>query len=125
MDTRSPWPSTTPTVPDQGKALWTIRYLWSAAADHLLADEPLDAAPGEAEDVLWALADHLGTVRDLSRYNAPAGTTTILNHRTFDSFGNLQRAWQTADCPHPTPPTTHPCGLASGVHAGPPAAFPG
>jgi RHS repeat-associated protein len=42
--------------------------------------------------VLWPLADHLGTLRDLAAYD-PQGTpgqeTSLASHRTFDSFGNL------------------------------------
>jgi RHS repeat-associated protein len=35
------------------------------------------------------LTDHLGTARDLAEYNAGTDTTSITNHRVFDSFGNL------------------------------------
>jgi RHS repeat-associated protein len=44
---------------------------------------------GQEGQVLWALTDNLGTVRDLAEYNAATNTTTIVNHRTFDAFGNM------------------------------------
>lgn len=39
--------------------------------------------------MLWTLLDHQNTVRDLAVYDAVLQETTIANHRTFDSFGNL------------------------------------
>ena len=59
------------------------RYLWGDQVDQLFADEN---ALGE---VVWPLADHLNTARDLASYDAGTDTTTIENHRTFDSFGEL------------------------------------
>ena len=35
------------------------------------------------------MADNLGTIRDLATYNAQTGVTSIVNHRVYDSFGNL------------------------------------
>jgi len=70
------------------------RYLWGAAVDQILADEQLSPLPpgeGQGEGgydlttpgpVVWPLADHLGTVRDLATYDAPTATTTVANHRT-------------------------------------------
>jgi RHS repeat-associated protein len=81
------------------------RYLWNPqAVDHLFADEALSHTPpaegqtGEGEDydlttpgnVLWALTDHENTIRDLATYNAGTDTTTVANHRIFDSYGNLE-----------------------------------
>jgi RHS repeat-associated protein len=64
------------------------RYLWNpAAVDQLLADEKVTSAVAGA--VLWPLADHMGTIRDLASYNSTTNTTTIENHRVYDSFGNL------------------------------------
>ena len=41
------------------------RYLWNpAAVDQLLADEQV-SHPATAGDVLWALGDHLNSVRDV------------------------------------------------------------
>ena len=51
--------------------------------DELFADED---ALGE---VLWALSDRQGTVRDLAGYDAATDTTTVVNHRVYDSFGDL------------------------------------
>lgn len=60
------------------------RYLWNpAAVDQLLADEQI-ATPAAAGEVLWALTDHLGSVRDVVGSN---GTLRI--HKNFDSFGNV------------------------------------
>ena len=72
----------------QGDPQLTHRYLWGAAVDQILADEQV-TDPALEGDVLWALTDQLGTVRDLAQYDPATDTTTIGNHRTFDSFGNL------------------------------------
>jgi len=73
------------------------RYLWGQAVDQILADETVD--DGGAEDVLWALTDHLNTVRDLASYNAGTDETTIANHRVYDAFGNLKSETNSAvDC---------------------------
>jgi RHS repeat-associated protein len=67
----------------------THRYFWNpVAVDQLLADETV-TDPETAGSVLWPLADHLGTIRDLASYNSTTDTTTIENHRVYDSFGNL------------------------------------
>ncbi len=61
------------------------RYLWNAQAiDHLFADENVADA-----EVLYALTDHQGSVRDLVSYDAQNDVTTIENHRVYDSYGNL------------------------------------
>ena len=89
------------------------RYLWQAnAVDQLLADEQLLSATGSASggeggsdgydlsapgDVLFALTDQLGTVRDLATYDN--GITSIANHRIYDSFGDLTSETNAAvDC---------------------------
>jgi len=63
-----------------------------------LADEQVhwDAANGDTitDALLWALSDNLGTVRDLAlaEYDSngdPTGTATVVNHRTFDAFGQV------------------------------------
>jgi len=38
---------------------------------------------------LWPLADHLGTARDLALYDSVSESTSVANHRQYDSFGNL------------------------------------
>lgn len=92
------------------------RYLWGPAVDQILADEqvfPLPVGEGQGEGlaavqgggqaraqgegpnltmastVLWPLTDHLGTVRDLARYNPDTDRTTIVNHLTYDAFGQM------------------------------------
>lgn len=78
------------------------RYLWGPAVDQLLSDERthLDGAGTLAtDDLLWALGDQLGTVRDLAICDAATGVTSVANHRDFDSFGNLKaQANAAVDC---------------------------
>jgi len=57
------------------------RYLHGPAVDQILADEQASG------DVLWPLADNLGTVRDLAEYDA--GVTVVVNHLKYDAFGNV------------------------------------
>jgi RHS repeat-associated protein len=74
------------------------RYLWGPQVDQLLADEQYGSTAGGASspasgpgNTLWALADHLGTIRDIADFDTAAnpGVFSIVNHRVFDSFGNL------------------------------------
>ncbi len=66
------------------------RYLWNpAAVDQLMADEHV-TTPDTPGTILWPLADHLGTIRDLAAYDSATDATTVVNHRTFDAYGNLQ-----------------------------------
>jgi len=58
------------------------RYLWGPAIDQLMADENL-----VDDEVLWALADQVGTIRDIARLDN--GQFSAVNHRVYDSFGNL------------------------------------
>lgn len=62
------------------------RYLWGPQVDQLLADEQVTST-GSAGNILWALGDNLGTIRDIA--DLSGGTTTITNHRRFGSYGNL------------------------------------
>ena len=74
----------------------TDRYLYGAAVDQLLADEQYSigfgpavnaTSPGTLEGTtLWALTDHLGSVRDLVDNNG-----VIREHNVYDSFGKLVR----------------------------------
>ena len=59
------------------------RYLWGAAVDQLMADE------NALGDVLYPLADHLNTVRDLAEYDSAENATTILDHIKYESFGKV------------------------------------
>jgi RHS repeat-associated protein len=72
----------------------SYRYLWNpAAVDQLLAAEEIIYEPWHlppTSKVLWPLGDHLGTLRDIVEYDAATDTTTPVNHRIYDSFGNLK-----------------------------------
>jgi RHS repeat-associated protein len=61
----------------------THRYLHGPAVDQVFADEDALA------EILWGLPDNQGTIRDVADYDAASDTTTITNHRSFDSFGNM------------------------------------
>ena len=56
----------------------THRYLWGAAVDQLLADDP---AVGE---LLWTLGDHEQTIRDVIDNQG-----NVELHREYDSFGKI------------------------------------
>ncbi|NEQ48275.1 MAG: RHS repeat-associated core domain-containing protein [Leptolyngbya sp. SIOISBB] len=56
----------------------SIRYLHGPQVDQVLAQED------ELGATQWLLGDHLGTIKDIV---GEAGN--LLNHRTFDSYGNL------------------------------------
>jgi RHS repeat-associated protein len=65
------------------------RYLYGSAVDEILAVE--DAV----DDVLWGLADHEGTIRDIVD-----STGTVQEHRQYDTFGQIvSPANPTADFP--------------------------
>ena len=77
------------------------RYLWDPVVDQVLADEqlsPLPVGEGQGEgfdlahagNVVWPLADNLGTARDLAITDPQTGATTVANHRVFDTYGNLK-----------------------------------
>jgi RHS repeat-associated protein len=76
--------STTPL----GVANLSHRYLWGPAVDQILAGEQVTSLtqPG---DVLLPLTNNVGTACDLAQYNPGTGTTTVVDHRVYDSFGNL------------------------------------
>ena len=61
----------------------TNRYLHGPAVDQILADEQVTSLTS-AGDVLWPLADNLGSVRDIVD-----STGAVENHITYDSFGNV------------------------------------
>ena len=62
------------------------RYLWGPQVDQLLADEQVTST-SSAGNILWALSDNLGSVRDIA--DLSGGTTTVTNHRRFGAYGNL------------------------------------
>jgi len=55
--------------------------------DQLLAEEGVRLQGSEG--TLWQLTDNLGSVRDLAEYDEASGTTSVVNHITYDSFGNV------------------------------------
>jgi RHS repeat-associated protein len=59
------------------------RLLHGPSFDQVFADE------NSLGEVLWSLTDHQGTVRDVAKYNAGTDTTSIVNHRQYDSFGRI------------------------------------
>jgi hypothetical protein len=55
------------------------RYFWNpAAVDQLLADETVTSL-SSAGSVVYPLADHLGTIRDLATHDSTTHTTTVAN----------------------------------------------
>ena len=46
--------------------------------------------------VVWPLGDNLGTIRDLAV--AENGVTNAVNHRAYDSYGNLKSQTGAVDC---------------------------
>ena len=64
------------------------RYLWGPAVDQILAGETVTSLtqPG---NVLLPLTNNEGTVCDLAQFNPQTGTTSVVDHRGYDSFGNL------------------------------------
>ncbi|MGI6418336.1 MAG: RHS repeat-associated core domain-containing protein [Thermoguttaceae bacterium] len=65
----------------------TNRYLWGPAVDQILADEQVQFDGSSV--ILWALTDHLNTVRDLAVYAPECDATTIVNHTVYDAFGRV------------------------------------
>ena len=60
----------------------------------ILADEQITGAAGPngalpAGNVLWALTDHLGSVRDLVSYNETTDKITLENHIKYNAFGEI------------------------------------
>ncbi len=68
------------------------RYLWTGVVDELMADETV----GSGADTLYALGDHLGTIRGIANFNESTSATTVTNHRTYNSFGKLVSETNTA-----------------------------
>ncbi len=75
------------------------RYLWGPGVNQLLADAQSQPAGGGTYNqslpgtVVWALGDHLNTVRELAVFDPTAnggnGATVIANHRVFSAFGQM------------------------------------
>ena len=66
-----------------------LSHRYSSAVDQLLADEQV-ANPQAAGNLVWPVADYLGTLRDLAVNDPETGITSIANHRVFDSYGNIK-----------------------------------
>ncbi len=65
----------------------THRYLYGPQVDQVLVDEVFTAGAGGqrvSDEVLWLLADHQGTIRDVVD-----DTGALRNHIEYDSFGNI------------------------------------
>ncbi|MDA1054030.1 MAG: hypothetical protein O3C40_26575, partial [Planctomycetota bacterium] len=60
------------------------RQLYGNAVDQILAQEDVDETITSADRVLWPLADHLGTVRDLAKNDGTLGP-----HYKYNSFGQI------------------------------------
>jgi RHS repeat-associated protein len=66
--------------------------------DQLFADEKVTSL-GTTGSMLWALTDHENSIRDLATYDSGTDTTTVANHRIYDSYGNLTSETNSAvDC---------------------------
>jgi hypothetical protein len=64
----------------------THRYMYGPGVDQTLVDEAFKTVGTQqvTDDVLWLLADHQGTIRDIVDDN-----TTLRKHTEFDSFGQI------------------------------------
>jgi RHS repeat-associated protein len=71
----------------------THRYTWlPGAVDQLMADEQVTTGK-----VVFTLGDNQGTIKDLAVMDS--GVTSVVNHRVFDSYGNLTSQTNSAvDC---------------------------
>ena len=68
------------------------RVLHGALVDEVLAEENVTSPTNR--DVLWALADQQGSVRDLARVTN--GQVQVVNHIQYDAFGNTVSETDTA-----------------------------
>ncbi|RCS55778.1 choice-of-anchor D domain [Bremerella cremea] len=66
----------------------TQRMLYGPNVDQILAQEDVTSLLVDGE-VLWALTDHLGSVRDVVTYDVMANTTTVKNHIVYDAYGDI------------------------------------
>ncbi|WP_041401417.1 RHS repeat domain-containing protein [Planctopirus limnophila] len=77
---------------DSGDLL--TRFLHGPGIDMPLAEED------DIGNIKWLLADHLGTIRDVAEHNA--GTTTVTNHLTYSTFGQITGSTAGQPLPHYT-----------------------
>jgi RHS repeat-associated protein len=66
----------------------THRYLWFDQVDELIVDSQITSL-SNAGNTLWALSDHLGTIRDIADYTSGTDSTAITNHRKYNAYGKL------------------------------------
>lgn len=66
------------------------RYVFGQEIDQILADERVSSLLTDG-DVLWALTDNLGSVRQLAEHDSGMNATTIENYLEYDAFGNITR----------------------------------
>ena len=64
------------------------RYLWGPAVDQLLSDEQVSSV-SEPGTLVLPLTDNVGTVRDLAICDLTSAATAVVNHLTYNSFGQL------------------------------------
>jgi RHS repeat-associated protein len=65
-----------------GAGSLTHRYLHGDATDQVFADDSF-------VEILWALDDNQGSVRDVLNYDPTTDTSSVFNHRQFDGFGKI------------------------------------
>jgi RHS repeat-associated protein len=67
------------------------RYLWGPAVDEILADERVTQSSGNVatQEVLFPLADQLGSVRDVAKLDASSGITGIADHIEYNGYGTV------------------------------------
>ena len=70
-------------------AMATCHIVTSGARPSIRSWPMKSVDDGTADDVAWALTDHLNSVRDLVEYNPGTDTASVIKHVTYDAFGNL------------------------------------
>jgi len=80
---------------DVAEPVLTHRYLHGPAVDQILADEQVLRTYWEG-NVMWPLTDNQGTVRDVAHYDPANHDTSIVNHITYDAFGQITYEQQAA-----------------------------
>ncbi|QDT07270.1 putative deoxyribonuclease RhsB [Rubripirellula lacrimiformis] len=63
------------------------QILHGPMVDQVLAEEHFDAVTGQRQDVSFAATDHLGSVRDVLRWDEAADTVVAQTHIYYDVFG--------------------------------------
>ena len=74
------------------------RSLHGEMVDELFATE---TATGQ---VLWALTDHIGSVRDIAERDSGTGDTEVVNHIRYDAFGSIASQTDPGTSSTPTDP---------------------